>query len=92
MSNNNPKVWYHGTSKRAWQRIRKEGALWGVHKNGSRFTYLALEKEEADCYGDITLKVEYDAVEDIRDNNFYPDCLEVKVINPIKISKIKRIR
>ena len=87
-------VWYHGTSESAFQKIQKEGKLWGKHSNGRRFTYLCLNKEEADMYGDITLRVVYDPTLDLENNNFSPDSLEmgeIKVASPIGISNVRRI-
>ena len=92
MSNKTPTTWYHGTTEEAWKRIQKDGSLLGKHNDGKRYTYLALEKEEADCYGDVTLRIKYDPTLDLDNNNFYPDCLEMRVASPIKIAQVKRIK
>ena len=63
-------IWYHGTTQKAWDEIKREGLLWGrryiideqgnVVKEVSRCTYLAADPEEAKQYGEVLLKVEYD--------------------------------
>ena len=86
------KIWYHGTSYNNWKMIQKEGILLGKKNDkGKRFTFLALEREEADVYGDITLRVEYDPESDLDNNNFIPHCLEVRTITPIPLSNLRRI-
>lgn len=63
---------YHGTSEENWQKILKEGVLWGVRhvlnsdgsisttNQPSRCTYLAVDLEEAKQYGEVILEVDYD--------------------------------
>ena len=54
-------IWYHGTSKECWDKIQAEGVLFGVRGFGaSRCTYLAADIQEAKCYGEIVLQVDYD--------------------------------
>jgi len=64
-------IFYHGTTKKKWRLIKKEGVLWGynVHKNldgttykGYRYTYLTPDIIIASDYGDMVLEVEYDPV------------------------------
>lgn len=86
-----PTVWYHGTSAHAWKKIQKDGFLLGVGPNNRRFTFLALERGEAQAYGDIVLRVEYDPRKDFFNNNYFPDCLEVKVTSKIPLTNIKRM-
>ena len=58
---NNIMIFYHGTSKENWKEIQKEGVLYGrryvIDGNEkheiNRCTYLAVDREEAECYGDI---------------------------------------
>lgn len=60
-------VFYHGTTKENWKKIKEEGFLFGRRyvvdnenvKEISRCTYLAFDKDEASHYGDIVLKVNY---------------------------------
>jgi len=85
------KIWYHGTTKEAFKKIQRDKVLWGVQPNGKRFTYLCLDKEEADAYGEITLRVDYDPVMDLDNNNFNPDSLDMKVTSPIPVTSVKRI-
>ena len=87
-------VWYHGTTEEAWKKIQKEGFLWGTHKNGRRFTYLCLNRDEASHYGDITLRVEYDPILDLDNNNFSPDTFEmgeIKVTSPIQATNVRKV-
>jgi len=64
-------VYYHGTTKENWNKIQKEGVLWGynVYKNPDgtsyksyRYAYLTPYKEVAEKYGDVLLEVEYEPV------------------------------
>lgn len=60
---------YHGTSKKNWKAIQKEGFLFGrrfvtdndgnIIKEVDRCTYLAVDLEEAKQYGEVVLEVEY---------------------------------
>ena len=99
-------VFYHGTTKTAWQTIQDEGVLWGIRKmpegspfNPDRCTYLAVEK--ADAMGwipedeeEVILEVEYDPKAPgvgIR-NNWIPGCWQVRVYEPIPIANIREKR
>ena len=94
-------TFYHGTSEDNWKTIQEEGILYGrryVLKNdGSidyecdRCTYLAVDLEEAECYGDVVLEVEYDPFSS-EHNNYIEDCWQVRVYEPIPIDKIKRLK
>ena len=91
-------IFYHGTSKENWAKIQKEGVLWGRRfivdenrnpiKEVDRCTYLAVDKEEANCYGDIVLRVEYDPFNS-KHNNYKEGCWQVRVYEPIQIENIK---
>lgn len=103
-------TFYHGTSKEAWDAIQKEGALWGrryvlnndgtVHHEVDRCTYLAVNKEEAEHYGTVVLKVEYNPFnrrgtvkKDKRGlplNNYVEGCWQVRVYEPISIENITK--
>lgn len=87
----NTKIWYHGTSQESYNKILKEGNLHGVHASGKRFTFLAIDKDEAKAYGEVLLRVEYDPVSDLDNNNYNPDCLDVRVVTPIATSNIQRV-
>lgn len=90
-------TFYHGTSKETWNDIQKEGILFGrrispiTGKEMSRCTYLATDKEEAACYGDIVLRVEYNPTEHPEMNNYINGCWQVRVYEPISINNIKRV-
>jgi hypothetical protein len=86
---------YHGTTADALTQILKEGVLWGRRgtfygREVDRCTYLAVDKEEAMCYGDVLLEVEYEPIKG-RDDNYYEGCWQVRVYKPIPISDIKVI-
>ena len=62
---------YHGTSKKNWNKILMEGVLWGynIYKNpdgteymGYRYTYLTPCIEIAIKYGNVILEIEYEPV------------------------------
>lgn len=92
---------YHGTSKDNWESIQKEGILFGrryfIDNNGNtkeaeRVTYLATEIEEAKCYGDIILQVEYDPYrKEARTNYFDESCWQVRVYEPIPLSNVIKL-
>ena len=91
---------YHGTSKENWEAIQKEGILYGrryvLNNDGSinhevdRCTYLAVDKEEAKCYGEIVLEVEYDPFQS-KHNNYIEGCWQVRVYEPISLNQIKKL-
>ncbi len=91
---------YHGTSKENWEAIQKEGILYGrryvLNNDGSinhevdRCTYLAVDKEEAECYGEIVLEVEYDPFQS-KHNNYKEGCWQVRVYEPISLNQIKKL-
>jgi len=90
----NQNIWYHGTSDHSWKQIQKEGKLFGIQKNGKRFTFLCNSKDEASLYGDVVLRVEYDPLMDLFNNNFSPETLEfgeMKVTSEIELSKVRRV-
>ena len=102
---------YHGTSEENWKVIQEEGILFGrryiTDNNGNnikevdRCTYLATDLEEARCYGDVVLEVEYNPFDDkgrIRKNkkrkpanNYVPDCWQIRVYEPISLNCVKLI-
>lgn len=94
-------TFYHGTTQENWEKIQQEGFLFGrryiLNKDGSinrevdRCTYLAVEKEEAQHYGDVLLEVEYDPFRNPKKNNYVEGCWQIRVYEPISIAKIKRI-
>ena len=96
-------IFYHGTTEEAWEQITKDGELFGYDRILSndrktvlqefRKTYLATDIEEAKCYGDVILEVEYDPYKKgARCNGFNEDCWQIRVYEPIPISNIKRIK
>lgn len=95
-------TFYHGTSKDNWDAIQKEGILWGrrfiVDNDGNpikevcRCTYLAVDREEAEKYGDVVLKVEYNPYISPKHNNYVMDCWQVRVYEPIPLSQIKECK
>lgn len=105
-------VFYHGTSKEIWEEIQKEGILFGrryvtdssgnIIKEVDRCTYLAVDKEEAECYGGVVLEVEYEPLDkkgnikkikrkskSVPANNYCPDSWQLRVYEPIPIENIK---
>lgn len=90
----NQNIWYHGTSEQAWKQIQKEGKLWGEHKDNRRFTHLCVDKEEASMYGNVIIRVEYNPINDLDNNDFSPDAFElgaIKVTSPILMSSLRRV-
>lgn len=94
-------IFYHGTSLENWNKIKKEGILFGkreyIDKSGNivkldRCTHLAVDKEEAECYGEVLLEVKYNPYVDKPNNNYHPNCWQIRVYSPIPLSKVKRIK
>ena len=87
---------YHGTSRENWEAIQNEGILFGrllVNNNLiSRCTYLAVDIEEAKCYGEVVLEVEYDPYKHKKMNNYIEDCWQLRVYEPIPLTDIKVIK
>jgi hypothetical protein len=87
---------YHGTSRENWEAIQNEGILFGrllVNNNLiSRCTYLAVDIEEAECYGEVVLEVEYDPYKHKKMNNYIEDCWQLRVYEPIPLTDIKVIK
>lgn len=93
-------IFYHGTTKDNWQKIKEEGVLFGrryvlnidgsINREVERCTYLAVDKEEAKCYGDVVLEVEYNPLSSKR-NNYVDGCWQVRVYEPIPLSQIKEL-
>ena len=92
-------TFYHGTSKENWDTIQKEGVLFGRRyttttkgfKQVDRCTYLAVDKEEAEQYGDVVLKVEYNPFKTPKHNNYCEGCWQVRVYEPITLQNIKKL-
>ena len=92
-------IFYHGTNKEKWDAIQKEGVLWGrrfiVDNNGNpikevdRCTYLAVDKEVAEQFGDVVLKVEYSPFNNPKDNNYIEGCWQVRVYEPIPLTDVE---
>ena len=95
-------TFYHGTNKENWDAIQKEGVLYGrryitdnngnIIKEVNRCTYLATDLEEAKHYGDVILQVEYDPFKHKKENNYIDGCWQVRVYEPIPISKIQEVK
>ncbi len=95
-------IFYHGTNKENWDAIQKEGILWGrryitdnngnIIKEVNRCTYLAIDLKEAKCYGNVILQVEYNPFKHKKKNNYIDGCWQVRVYEPISISKIQKIK
>lgn len=103
--------YYHGTNKQGWEDIKKEKQLLGyprkaysqkLTKSDSRITCLTPDINEAKCYGNIILEVEYMPIGKINKNivdNFcfegiiskYEHIWELKVLVPIHIDQIKKL-
>lgn len=94
-------TFFHGTSKENWNAIQKEGILFGkryitdnngnIIKEVSRCTYLATNLEEAKCYGDVVLQVEYEPFKHKKKNNYIDGCWQVRVYEPIPLSDITKL-
>lgn len=84
-------VFYHGTSKANWKKIKKENCLYGIRNASSRCTYLALEKKVAECYGKVVLEVSYNPFKHSKKNNFIVGCWQIRVYEKIKLNLIRKL-
>ena len=92
-------IFYHGTSYENWENIKQEGVLYGRRyvtegsqvKEVNRCTYLATDIDEAKCYGNIVLQVEYDPFKHKKRNNYIDGCWQIRVYEPIPISNVTQI-
>lgn len=96
-------IFYHGTSKENWEKIKKEGVLWGgwnwhrtKGKEGYRHTYLTPEIDVARAYGEIILEVQYNPVGSGKGKDNYgfnppkgQTCWQFAVFVPIDIKYVK---
>lgn len=86
---------YHRTTTENWEKIKKEGILWGIGMS-YRHTYLSPDIFDK-SYGDIILEVKYEPKGPPFDNyGFNPPkgqhCWQFSVFVPIDISEVKRIK
>ncbi len=84
-------IFYHGTSRINWKKIKKEKCLWGIRNAPNRCTYLAIECKEARCYGKIVLKVYYNPFKYPTKNNFIKECWQFRVYEKIDLKYIKEL-
>lgn len=93
-------TFFHGTTAANWEIIQKRGYLlndrWVDKENGERqaispCTYLAVDQEEAACYGPVVLQVEYQPGAIADADNYVEDCWQVRVYVPIPLANIQRI-
>ena len=88
-------IFYHGTTLENWKLIQEEGILFGKlfvnDKLVSRCTYLATDLEEAKCYGEIILEVEYNPFKRKKLNNYVENCWQFRVYEPIPIQNVRKI-
>ena len=92
-------TFYHGTTAENWKLIQNEGVLYGrryiigndgtIIKEVDRCTYLATDVDEAKCYGDVVLQVQYDPFKNKKKNNYIEGCWQVRVYEPIPLENVK---
>ena len=92
---------YHGTTECNWKEIQEEGILLGrrflLNDCGqadeiTRCTYLAMERDEAEHYGEVLLEVIYDPYLHPEMNNYCEGCWQVRVYEPIALEYVKRLK
>lgn len=80
---------YHWTTKENREKIKSEWVLRWVRNASSRCTYLAVDKEEAEKYGDVVLEVKYKPKK--WQDNYCGWCWQVRVYKPIPIENVKKL-
>ena len=91
-------IFYHRTTLKNWNKIQEEGILFGRLSNPdnkyhpSRCTYLTIDINEAKCYGEIILEVEYNPFLHPKMNNYIDGCWQLRVYEPIEIKFIKNLK
>lgn len=87
-------IFYHGTTRLAWEKIQKEGVLWGIRSNHpNRSTSLASRKDIAGQFGDYILEVEYEpgTSDDCGPfDDYKTGCWQFRTFKPIPIENIKK--
>lgn len=87
-------IFYHGTTENNWKKIQKDGILFGCperHPDGC--TYLTVDFDEACCYGDVVLAVEYDPYKDNAKCNYFDEnCWQIRVYEPIHIAYVRPVK
>ena len=84
-------IMYHGTSLTTWQKIQQEEVLWGIRNAPSRCTYLANSKDEAACYGNVVLEVDFNPDVDTP-NNYMKGAWQCRVYVPIPLSRVRMLK
>lgn len=78
-----------------YEKILKEKILFGrrgtEQEKLSRVTYLAVDYNEACCYGDIILKVWYNPYRNKKMNNYIVGCWQCRVYEKIFLEDIKKV-
>lgn len=88
-------TFYHRTTTEKWNKIQKEGILWGIGMS-YRYTYLS-PYDFGDSYGDILLKVNYKPSGYPNDNyGFNPpdgqECWQFSVFIPITLDNVELMK
>lgn len=92
---------YHRTSEANWEKIQKEGVLFGIPHTGTskdipnpasfRYTCLSSETTEK-VYGPVLLEVEHDTTANIDEWKKEHRCpMYFMVTRPIPLSRVRRI-
>jgi len=83
---------YHGTnnideflSRGIYSRATEE------YPNASDCIYLAVDKEEAECYGKYVFEIEYNPNKDKTKNNYCDGCWQLRVYEPINLTEVRLI-
>ena len=70
---------------------RKRNSINGnIIKEVYRCTYLAIDLEEAKCYGGVILQVQYDSFSS-KHNNYKENCWQIRVYEPIPLSNVIKL-
>ena len=80
-------TFYHGTSEKNWEAIKKEGVLWGFiiwmgKKTTYRHTYFSPDIKIAKEFGDVILAV---------DKNWPEDEWQIHIFRAIPLMEVRRV-
>ena len=82
-------LFYHGTNEAQWKSTQAQGFLLNPRGPYTPVTYLAVERQEAECYGPVVLGVDYEPGKG-RDN-YREGCWQLRVYSKIPLTSVWRL-
>lgn len=85
---------WHGMSEESWKQTKEQGFLLHARAtkespNMSPCTYLAVNRAEAEQYGEVVVEVIYDPLKNSDMNNYQKDAWQLRVYEKIPIKNVR---